>query len=163
LRSSGTTSLNYEMSRLDERERRRGEEHLLELLQRILAILAKPTTLKIYFFKGENMPASTVGTVALNQTIKSVVAEANAGGGVTFNPADISWSIADTTIASFVEDSSDGSATWTPLAAGSALITASDSTNPTVLNDVATLTVTSTTGPSGATSLTISFQPPVAS
>jgi hypothetical protein len=149
------------MSRLDERERRRGEEHLLELLQRILAILAKPTTLKI-FFKGENMPVSTVGTVALNQTIKSVISEANAGGGVAFVGSDISYTIADATIASFVVDSTDGSAVWTPLKAGSTIISAVDSTNPTILVDSATLTVTSTTGPSGATSLTISFQSPVA-
>jgi len=68
------------------------------------------------------------------------------GNQFPVNPADIAWTVADNTIASFVQNS-DGSATFTPLKAGSTQVTVADSGNN--LNASDTLTVTDT--PTGLT------------
>jgi hypothetical protein len=95
------------------------------------------------------------GNISKGQTIAASGIETDAfGKPVTIDPKNSSWSIDDSTIASFVQNA-DGSATFTPLATGSTIVRLTDNATSTVGTN--TLTVSG-----GPDVLTLTFGDPQA-
>lgn len=78
------------------------------------------------------------------------------GSNFVYNPTNIQWAIQDPTIASFVQNA-DGSATFTPLKAGSTSVAVQDTSNSASATGV--LTVTQPV--SGPPTMSISWNAPV--
>lgn len=82
----------------------------------------------LIIWKGTNIMSA--GSVTLNLTApygsnQAVPVETENGQPFAFTPANIQWAVQNTTIASFTQNP-DGSATFTPLAAGSTPVAVQD-------------------------------------
>jgi hypothetical protein len=137
------------------------KEQVRELkdIRNLLNELVHPSKMEIHFRNGDiNTMSSTSVTLVPPQTAAAVATEVYKGVPYTPVPTDLTWSLQDPTIASFVTNA-DGSATFTPLKAGVTQVGCSDKT--TSLSGVGTLTVTG--GGGSGDSLTITFTPSAAS
>lgn len=118
--------------------------------QQILKYLTQPVKMQLQF-KGEQpgMPGQETDT----QTIPCSALETDAAGQpVTLNPASVTWSIADPTVATLTQNV-DGSATFKALKVGATTVSCTDtSVTP---NLVGTDTLTVTAGP--ASTLVLQF------
>lgn len=112
-----------------------------------------PTSIRMHF-QGVSMPVSLV----VGQTVVATATEADAAGvNVPIaNPATLTWGSSDETIASSVTNS-DGTATFTAVAAGTATASVTDASNGLTTTD--TITVTAAPPPV-ATTIAINFGTP---
>src|SRR6266850_2836636 len=126
---------------------------LIDLLKQVISILTpKPATKIVIQFEGEKpgMPA----TMTDLQSVSASIAETDAAGQpVTFDPANITWTVNDPAIAALTQNP-DGSASFKALTVGTTTVGVSDSGSGLSAQD--TLTVTA----SAATALVISFGNP---
>jgi hypothetical protein len=128
-------------------------QKMISLLEQILSQLTpKPATKITIQFEGElpGMPA----TMTDLQSVSASISETDAAGQpVTFDPANITWSVNNPTIVALTQNP-DGSASFKALAVGTTTVGVSDSGSGLSAQD--TLTVTA----SAATALVISFGNP---
>lgn len=111
---------------------------IAEDLHRLTSFLLKPTSIKIRFQGATTMPA----TRDISQgPITGTPVESNAAGEVPFLAANVKWSIDSLSFATMVQNP-DGTATFTPVAAGVANVTVQDTLYNLSFTD--TLTITGT-------------------
>lgn len=114
--------------------------------------------LYLFFLQGDKLVAGSI-SIQLSPTasVPATAVETNADGSVfQFNPANIEWSVQDNTIVK-VTQNPDGSAVFTPLAAGSTQVGVADTS--TGLSDVGAITVTPASA-SGPVKMTLTFGTP---
>lgn len=129
-------------------------ENIKQQLQQVLKAIGNPNANVMQIqFEGDTTMAG--GKLSKGQTIAASGIETDAfGKAVTIDPANASWSIDDPSIASFVQNA-DGSATFTPLAAGDTIVRLTDNST----SAVGTNTLTVSGGPDV---LTLTFGDPQA-
>lgn len=113
-------------------------DHIYALLQQM-----SPKVMHIQF-KGEepDMP----GTETDIQTIPATAFETDAAGApLTLNPANVTWAIADPTIATLTQNA-DGSATFKALKPGDTTVTCTDNLAGITGSDTLTVTTSAATG-----------------
>lgn len=95
------------------------------------------------------------GVVAVGATTPAYATESNVNGNVPVVPANLSWTVSDTTIATFVTNA-DGSVVFTGVANGTVTVTVTDAAFNLVGSD--TLDVgTGTSGPGVPTAIQINW------
>lgn len=114
----------------------------LDLIYKLLQLMS-PKQMHIQF-KGEqpDMP----GTETDIQTIPATAFETDAAGAaLTLNPANVTWAIADPTIATLTQNP-DGSATFKALKVGDTTVTCTDNLAGITGSDTLSVTVSAATG-----------------
>lgn len=104
----------------------KNQDTVLTGIATIIKTLGTPQAIPVMQiqFKGDSTMGP--GKVSKGQTIDASGIETDAfGKSVTIDPANATWSIDDAAIASFVQNA-DGSATFTPLAAGDTIVRLTD-------------------------------------
>jgi hypothetical protein len=98
------------------------------LLREIVALLQPPVYQVIISVKGNNAMSAQSGSFPALSPLTATLVEKENGSPFTFVPTNIGWTISDPTIASLGSVSAtDGSVAVSPLAAGTATLTATDS------------------------------------